>query len=244
MECSSPPALSDDALSAILDGAAAESALDHLAACPSCAARVQEARQAERLLRARLRRFDCPPPDRLGEYHLSMLPADEERAIRSHLATCVRCQEELEQLRTFMLADDPEALPAPAPAFAAPRRVERRPPRLRELVARLLPPAPSMALRGAATRTRTYEAGGVTVLLDLQPSAGGVVVAGQLLADNEEQWAGALVEARQSGALVATAALDDLAMFRIGPLAAAPADLRIASPAGASFVIAALDTAV
>jgi anti-sigma factor RsiW len=235
MECSSPPPLSDDAISAILDGLADPSALSHVSACPSCAARLRDAQQAEGRLHARLRRFDCPPPDRLGEYHFGMLPADAERATRAHLAACLRCQEELEQLRVFMLADDPEALPANPPAPRA-LRPERRAPRLRELVARLLP-APALALRGAASRTRAYEAGDVTVLVTVEPSSGGALLVGQLLADDEEQWAGALIEARQGGALVATAALDELAMFRVGPLVAAPADLRIVSPAGASIAI-------
>ena len=239
MECSNPPPLSDDALSAVLDGAADRAALDHLAACPSCAARLAFARAAEGRLHARLRRFDCPPPDRLGEYHLSMLPADAERAIRSHLQTCARCQEELEQLRVFMLADDPDPIPASPPTFAP--RPAPRPSRLRELVARLLPSPPTPALRGAPSRTRTYETdNGITVLLDAQPTAGGFVVTGQLLAD-DAAWEGSLVEARQNGALAATAALDDLAMFRIGPLAAAPAELRIASPAAESIVLPLLE---
>src|SRR6188508_2992804 len=98
MECSSPPPLTDDQLSAALDQAAAPDVIDHLAVCSSCAARLQAAQQAEQSLRSALYRWDCPPPQALAEYHLGMPSAEEQRAILRHLETCVRCSEEMAEL--------------------------------------------------------------------------------------------------------------------------------------------------
>ena len=56
MLCSAPPPLTDDQLSAALDGEADQVVLDHLERCPSCTARLEQARRAERALAGRLYR--------------------------------------------------------------------------------------------------------------------------------------------------------------------------------------------
>src|SRR5215212_8520124 len=96
MECSSPPPLTDDQLSAAPD------VIDHLAICTSCAARLDAAQQAEQSLRSALYRWDCPTPQTLAEYHLGRPSAEEQRAIIRHLETCVRCSEEMAELALFM----------------------------------------------------------------------------------------------------------------------------------------------
>jgi LmbE family N-acetylglucosaminyl deacetylase len=111
MECSSPPPLTDDQLSAALDQIAAPDVIDHLASCASCAARLQAAQQAEQSLKSALYRWDCPAPQTLADYHVGRASADQERAIVRHLQTCARCSEEMAELVLFMRDEPPLAAP-------------------------------------------------------------------------------------------------------------------------------------
>ena len=230
MGCSFPPPLTDDQLSDALDAVADGEVRDHLAGCAHCAARLAEARQAEQTLHAGLRRMDCPAPQRLGEYQLKLVGLAEARAIDRHLKECARCADELAELRAYLAAEQ-------SPRAAA------RPPQTRwqslgKLFGRVMPPAAAPALRGAGMEPIVVEAEGVTVILDVQASAGGVAVLGQVVADDLAAWAGALVELRQSGALQATAIVGDLGDFRLAAVAAAISELRLTPLHGRMLVVA------
>ncbi|GAB4211166.1 MAG: hypothetical protein OHK0022_45410 [Roseiflexaceae bacterium] len=232
MDCRLPPPLHDDDLSAALDGVASAAVLEHLAGCPACTARLEQAARFEHALHRRLSRWGCPDPQVLGEYQQGMLPAAQAQEVALHLDQCRACSEELAELEAFF-ADD-EFAPAPAPA----RRPLRA--RLGELIARLLPApsTPALALRGAATaRTLTAEAGDTTIMLEIQPVGADVLIQGQLLADALEPWEGALVQLRQGGALVSAASVDEFGGFECGPLPAAPTELRIAPRQGDALVL-------
>ncbi|HEU4323743.1 MAG TPA: hypothetical protein VFS21_11390 [Roseiflexaceae bacterium] len=234
MDCRLPPPLHDDDLSAVLDGAASAEVLEHLAACPACAARLEQASRFESSLHRRLGRWGCPDPQQLGEYQQGLLPAAQAQTVALHLDQCYACGQELAELQAFF-ADD-EFAPAPAPAPA--RRSLRA--RLGELIATLLPApaAPALALRGSITpRTLTAEAGDTTIMLEIQPAGADVLIQGQLLADALEPWEGALVQLHQSGALVAAAAVDEFGGFACGPLSPGPADLRITPQQGMTVVL-------
>jgi anti-sigma factor RsiW len=231
MRCSDPPPLTEDQITAALDGEAEPAIYDHLAQCEGCAARLAQAQQIERALKAGLQRWDCPTPQQLGDYHLGLVGQADAHAITRHLEHCARCSDEIEELRMFLIAD------------ASPRRPAARPPaRPRplwptELIARLLPRTPALAVRGATGPIKA-EANGVTIFLDVQPAAEGrVMLTGQVVADGMERWVGALVELRQAGKLCATAALDDLGSFSAGPLTAEPTELRVTPPSGPSLVV-------
>src|SRR3712207_3339421 len=99
MQCSSPPPLNDDQINAALDGDADPTVQAHLAECAGCAGRLAAARQFERQVRARLYRWDCPPPQQLADYHFGRVPPDDDRAIRRHLERCALCAAEVEDLR-------------------------------------------------------------------------------------------------------------------------------------------------
>jgi hypothetical protein len=238
MECSSPPPLTDDQISAALDEAAGPEVIDHLAGCASCAARLEDARQREQALRSSLYRWDCPTPQALAEYHIGRMDAQEQRAIARHLEECARCSEEVAELVVFMRDEPPAAISEP-PA-AAPRPAGRG-----WSLARLLPHAPALALRGGAAAPLMFEAdGGVTVFLEIEPAAGGqATLRGQLVADDQDSWAGALVEIRQSGALIATAAMDELGAFQTPALAPQPAELRITRADGRALLLPEFDPA-
>ncbi len=236
MDCSAPPPLTDDQISAVLDGAAEGAVLAHLAGCASCAARLEDARRVERTLRDGLHRWDCPAPQTLADYHLARVGAEQDRAIARHLAGCARCAAEIETLRLFLLAGEPA--PAPPPV-GAPRRAGR--PARGPLLARILPRSLAPTLRGGGGPLMA-EADGLTIFVDVQPAgAGQVALECQLVADDQQRWTGALVEIRQSGALRATAEVDDLGGFRCAAIPAGATELRITPPGGRMLVVPGLE---
>jgi hypothetical protein len=220
--------LSEDALSAAIDGSADERVYAHLAQCPACQARLEAARATEQALRSRLHRFDCPSSQELADYHLGMLgivDAARDRAIIRHLEQCVACTAEIAALRSFL--DE-----APAPAAQAPVVATQPRASLGDVFARLLPRAPQMALRGAASATISAEVDDVTILLDPQPGSQGLLLHGQLLSLDQERFDGALVTVQAGEALLAEGAVDDMGSFSVGPLAVAVVDVRIAPSEG------------
>jgi hypothetical protein len=233
MECSLPPPLTDDQLSAALDNSAEPSVMQHLAGCPSCAHRLAAARRIEHTLAGRLRRWDCPAPQQLGDYHLGLLDHSLAHMITLHLEQCVRCQAEIEELRAFLMPNGLLQVQLPRPPARPPR------PSLGLLIASLLPRPPALALRGAASDGPIIaEADGVTVVIDLQPAADGrLLLIGQLAAEEQDSWTGALVELRQDGALQGTASLDELGGFSCGPLSPGPTELRISAESGRALLI-------
>ncbi|MEO7912420.1 MAG: hypothetical protein ABIV47_22465 [Roseiflexaceae bacterium] len=232
MECSSPPPLTDDQLSAALDQIAAPDVIDHLANCASCATRLQAARQAEQVLHSALYRWDCPTSQTLADYHLGRPSADQQRAIMRHLETCARCSEEIAELELFMR----DELPAAAPVEPV---LVQRPAARGWALGRLLPHTPALALRGAAGAPLMFETDdGVTIFLELQPIADGQVeLRGQLVADDQDGWTGALVELRQAGMLRATTPIDDLGTFRVAALPTQPTELRASRADGRALLL-------
>lgn len=229
MDCSAPPPLSDDQISAALDGAAEPDMLAHLAACASCAARLAKAHAMEQQLHARLYRWDCPPPERLAALERGRLPADERQALAEHVASCPSCARELQDLRAFLAAAD--TLPAilAAPARSGPHGARR--------FAQPVQRQPGLALRGAGAAPLMAEADGVTIFVDAQPASGQrLVLQCQLVAGDLEAWEGALAELRQGGALVASAFVDDLGSFQLAGAPPGPSELRVASAGGPMLV--------
>jgi anti-sigma factor RsiW len=116
MECSQRGAISEEELLAYLAGEDVRPAvLEHLASCPACTAQVEVYRRLELTLMRSLYRWDCPPAQVLGEYHLGLLSNEMAVAVRFHLGTCMRCAGELALLSEF-LAVDPVLAEAPLPA--------------------------------------------------------------------------------------------------------------------------------
>jgi len=235
MQCSAPPPITDDQISAALDGTADPATQAHVARCASCAERLMKARQMEQNMRARLYRWDCPPPQQLADYELRRASADDARAIEAHLGGCVRCTEELADLRQFLATDAPLEAPQPAPMM----------PKLSPwgaLFVRPLAQPSSVALRGAGTGPLMVTAGDTTIFLDVQPAADDrVALQGQLVDADQGRWAGALVEIRQSGALVGTAEVGDLGGFACAALPAGATELRITPRHGRMIVLTDLD---
>lgn len=233
-QCSAPPQLTEDQLSATLDGEAEAPIADHLARCPWCASRLEQVRHAEQRLVATLYRWNCPSPAQLGEHHLGLLSPAESDAIIAHLDECPQCAAELRDLRDF-LADAPES-PAPAPA-ERPRRSPIR--RIQELVAQIVPSPLGLAVRsGLASTPLLASAGGNMLMITVEPSDNpNLALIGHLAAQEAERWYGALVELHQIDDLVAAAFLDDSGGFRCEPIPPGPIRLRISAADGVAIVV-------
>src|SRR5688572_24968473 len=123
MKCYSPPPLTDEMLALILDGHEDEDGQRHLAQCPACTARLVEMQRLDYALQELLYRFECPPPQRLADYHAGMLDTISAESIRQHLTRCPRCQEELNMMDEFINLE-PEEMEAPKIIpLAAPKNV-------------------------------------------------------------------------------------------------------------------------
>ncbi len=172
---------------AFVDGDAPPRVAALIQACPTCVAVAQEYAATERGLRQSLYRFDCPPPQDLGEYQLGWLPTAERVAIATHLRLCPRCSAELHALRAFM-ADEivVEATLAE---------------QMRRVIATLIPPHPRGALLGVRGATdgdqRLYEAEDLVVALDITAaktaSRGAINGLVYTVGDEEPLWAGRAV---------------------------------------------------
>jgi hypothetical protein len=178
VDCVMPGAVTAEDIVAYVDGEAPVRVVDHLRSCPACQAEASRAAQTQHRLRQVLYRFDCPSPQQLGDYALTVLEPDARRQVASHVIECPRCAEELQTLRMFLNVE-PEPQPGPLE-------------RLRRVVATLVSPpatAPAMAyagLRGTSvSAVQTYQAGGLTVTLGASPKTrrGPAILSGLILWD-------------------------------------------------------------
>ncbi len=232
MQCNNPPPLSEDQLSTVLDGVADQAVHTHLQHCLACSRRLTEAQQLEQMLQTRLKRWDCPSSQQLGEYHLRLMDHDEARAISQHLDYCVRCVEELQTLRTFLDTNASAQTDQPQSQVQSIRE------RLDALIASFLPRTPALALRGTGNEPIVAVAGDITIVLDVQAAAEEQVkMIGQVTASDNDMWIGALVELRQAGKLVGTAEVDDIGGFVCGPLPTAATEVRLIAPSRTTVVL-------
>jgi hypothetical protein len=189
----------------------------------------------EQSLRMRLHRWDCPSPQQLADYEARRASPNEVQAIELHLTGCTRCREELADLQQFLATD--VSLEAPQPAAMPPKASPWG-----ALFARPQAQRPAVALRGAGSGPLMAVAGDTTIFLDVQPAANGqIALQGQLVDAEQDRWVGALVELRQSGALIATAEVDDLGGFACAALPPGSTELRLTPRTGRMIVLTDLD---
>ena len=226
MECSNPPALTDEELSAVLDDEAEDSTLQHLRQCPGCAERLGEMKKRDKLLE-RLWRIECPVPQRLADYYLGMSDAETSQPIRQHLEDCPRCQDELMMLAEFLgLEEEPIANPI----------IELWPKETRWKAIRV-ETSGSLALKGTDDETaHDAKAGTATVYLESNATLSGFVLKGQVL-DPQVDWAGAVAEAWAGGATQQVCILDADSEFRFDLTTAGSVNLYITSVSGVTLVV-------
>ena len=227
MECVSPPELHDRHLWSYVDGEADHETLLHLERCEYCSEKAKALAQLQVRVRSRLYRINCPSSLELGEYHLRMLPASKMLVVAQHVRECSHCAREVEQLQGYLS----KLTPTGETGLLGGIKV---------LVARWvggnpesISSAPS-ALRGEAKGPITFEADGMVIILDIQPTTEGrVSVLGQVAADDQDSWTNAVVEFRQVDTpTITTASLDDLGAFRFEEAHPGSTEITITSSNG------------
>jgi len=235
--CVFPPELDEKQLLLYLDGEANKEILSHLELCAYCREKSETLDRLQKRLTTRLYRLTCPPTIELGEYHLRMLPAPQMLVVAQHVRECPHCAREVSQLEGFLGNLTPtseDSLLGKAKVLIA-RLVggQAEPGKQGEFGSAPVVPA----LRGEARGPLTFEVDGVVIIVDIQATNSGMVnMLGQVAADDQEQWTGALVELRQAGELEFTATVDDLGAFHSESLIPGPKELRI-RPMGGSVVV-------
>jgi len=221
MKCITSPALDDTQIISYVEGEADDAVLAHMRECAYCSERANHWTLLQNDLRKQLYRINCPTPMEIGDYHLGLLPAPQALIVAQHVRECPLCRREVAELENFL-----EEL-APEVSLLRAARV---------LIARLIngnggESAPTFAaLRGEAKGPITLEADGIVILLDIQPTnEGSVNILGQVAADNQGQWTGALVELRQENELQSSIEVDDLGAFQAEGIRPGSKELRIYS---------------
>jgi anti-sigma factor RsiW len=230
MNCSIPPELTDQELLEALDGIADKATTEHLLGCPYCQKRANALENIQKRLRSRLFRAACPPSLELAEFYLRTLPPPQMLVLSSHVRACPHCTREIAQIAEFMGAEtvqlDGTSL-EPVPALLA---------RLVEGTSLALG-----ALRGES-HSVTLEVEGAVVTFMMQPAPNGKVsVLGQVAAEEQDAWTGAVVTLQQADAPRQTTVVNDLGAFSFETVQAGTADFTIISLHNLSIKIPPLD---
>ena len=228
MKCITSPALDNVAIAQYVDGEADEAVIAHIQQCPFCSEKARQWTLLQNSLRKQSYRVDCPTPMELGDYHLGYLPDSQELVVAAHLRECVLCRRDVAVLENFLGSLAPETSLLGA---------------VKVLIARLISgqgdPARG-ALRGGGKEPLTYKANGNVIVLDIQTTnEGKVSIFGQVAADDQDQWTGALVELRKDDQLQASTEIDDLGSFQYTSVIPGGQELRILSQSG--YVVIVLD---
>ena len=234
MKCISSPALDDTQILSYVEGEADDAVVTHMQECPFCSERAQQWTGLQKRLQKQFYRVSCPTPMELGDYYLGYLPDSQELVIAQHLRECALCRQEVAILEDFL------SRPIPETSLLGAARV---------LIARLVGgpaqngAAPAVpALRGVSKGPLTFEADSVLILLDIQPASGGKVnILGQVAADDQDQWTGALVELRREEQLQSSMEIDDLGAFHFEGVMTGEQELRIISQDKTIIVISVVE---
>lgn len=234
MKCISSPALDDTQILSYVEGEADDAVVAHIQECPFCSERAQQWTHLQKRLRKQFYRVNCPTPMELGDYYLGYLPDSQDLVVAQHLRECALCRQEVARLEDFLSRSIPET------SLLGAARV---------LIARLVGgsaengSAPAVpALRGESRGPLTFEADGVVILLDIQPvSDGKVNILGQMAADEQDQWTGALVELRREDQLQFSTAVDDLGAFHFEGVLPGEKELQIISQDRTMIVVSMIE---
>jgi anti-sigma factor RsiW len=234
--CVFPPELDDKQLLLYLDGEVDDETASHLKRCAHCRGKAETLDRLQKRMTTRLYRLTCPPSIELGEYHLRMLPASQMLVVAQHLRECPHCTQEVAQLDGFL-------------SDLAPIREDSLLGKAKVLIAQLVggqgefgsaPVVP--ALRGEAKGPMAFEADGIVITLDVQSiPKGQVSMQGQVAADEQDQWTGAVVQMLRDDMLELTAVLDDLGAFGFEEVRPGPIQLKITSTNGIEVQIPNID---
>jgi hypothetical protein len=195
MECSEPGVIRDEELLAYIAGEKVRPVVEqHLAHCQRCTSQLEAFERLEHTLTSKLYRFDCPPPQVLGEYQLGLLSVELTAAVDTHLSMCGLCTAEVASLTEFLAKDVVLAQPAVVPGLPIPtsspitnhrsaqgaksvleRLQDTANAGVRRIVATLLPPQPRLAFQRDSTKAalwpRRYMAEDVSISIQVERDA-------------------------------------------------------------------------
>ncbi|HEU0296960.1 MAG TPA: hypothetical protein VFR47_29750 [Anaerolineales bacterium] len=218
INCSLPPELTDRQLWEALDGTADEATTSHLQGCPYCKNRAKKLEKVQNQLKSRLFRATCPPSLELSEFYLRTLPAPQMLTVSAHVRACPHCLREISQVSEFMGAD-------------AVQWEQSLLEKAQVLVARLLDGASLAfgALRGES-HSVTLEVEGAVITFMMQPAPNGKVsVLGQVAAEEQDAWTGAVVTLQQADAPRKITSVNDLGAFSFEAVQAGMGEFNIIS---------------
>ena len=218
MECITPPALTERQLLEFLDGTANEHTTQHLEQCPYCQGRAHAYQQMENRLKSRLFRAECPPSLELGEFYLRMLPAARKLVVSQHVRSCPHCTREIADLTESLGTD---AIQPPDESLLGKAHV---------LIAQLLGSAGTAgALRGE-NKVITLEVDDIVLTFDVQSAPRGMIsLLGQIAAEEQDLWTGAVVTLTQEGSPRQTASVSDLGAFHFSAIQPGETHMTITS---------------
>ena len=230
MECSTPPPLTDEELSAILDGEIDETVQLHLSKCPGCTARLAEMGQMDGLFSS-LRRIECPLPQQIADFHWGFLDAELASIVEQHLAHCPRCQDELAVLKDFLEQSSDEFPTSNVIPLWDNQDVYQ---------ARRVEVSGSLALKGQRGQddksAHDVQAGTARIFLETSTTPRGYLLSGQVV-DSEVNWVRAMVEFWQDNTPQQVGVLDDMAEFRFEFTTPLPITLFITSSSGITLSV-------
>lgn len=225
MNCIAPPGPEDWQLLAYLDREADSETQFHLQKCGSCRERAKDLAHRQGTLARQLHGIIHPSPVELGEFHLRLLPSSQMLLISRHVRECPSCAREILQLEDFISDLDPHrkiTLMGKAKSLVA-QMMNRQ-------EASNLTGGRLFAMRGAGKEPMIFQAGGNLIVLEIQPASNGSLsILGQVAAENQEDWNGALVRLQQDHLQEMASRVDDLGAFRCEEIIPGPIQIRITS---------------
>lgn len=170
-ETPTPLPLREGDLVAYIEGIISPTLAHSITINPAALSEVAALLQTEALLSSACYRLHCPTSDDLLAYQAGLLPQPQHHAIAQHVAACIQCAHDVQEL-----APAAQFAPAMVPAVATPsapapslREHLERAGRLIQAVLRPLPAQPAFAVRGSESRTLAYQAGDYQIILLLAP---------------------------------------------------------------------------
>lgn len=231
---STTPESNEDRITAAVDGEITPEIERLMAENDDFAAQVRGIRQFESKLKSALFRWDCPTPQQLGDYQLQLISPITAAEIKTHLAHCVHCQTELEELTAF-LAQGQEIVPKPKT-----KKQQWRGARLGDIIAQLMPQVPQLSaagLRGDSRGPQMLQANGITIFIETEKRLDHFLIKSQLAADTLDEWYSALVQVYQETNLVAVTTVDEEGAFQFQLDDSAPINIRIENSSGKAVAI-------
>jgi len=182
----------------------------------------------------------------LGEYRMGLLPAPDVLLVTRHVRECPLCKREISQLEDFLENPNPQVDLLSTTKVWIARLMNGHNGSGAQDINTFAKTGP--ALRGEAKGLLTFQAESVVIVLDIQPTIGGMVnILGQVAADSEDeqdQWTGAIIEVQQNNDLEFSTIVDDLGSFQSNSIGPGVKELRITSKDNSFLIVASFEVLI